>query len=243
MEWQDEGLVLSLRPQGEHGAIIEVLTAHHGRHLGVVRGGMSRRMQPHLQPGNSLALTWSARLSDHLGAFKPEPLRARSAILSDRLGLAGLGAITALLHICLPEREPQNRLYQQTLALVDAIEAGEPLWVAGYVFWELELLGIIGTGLDLGSCAVSGTTHDLAFVSPRSGRAVSRAAAGEWADRLLPLPGFLVGAGPATGPQIEMGLSLTSHFLIRGLEPLRGDKPLPEARARLIARLSLGASA
>jgi DNA repair protein RecO (recombination protein O) len=238
MEWQDEGLVLSLRPHGEHGAIIDVLTARHGRHLGVVRGGMSRRMQPHLQPGTSLALTWSARLSDHLGTFKAEPLRARSALLGDRLGLAGLGAITAMLHVCLPEREPQDRLYLTTLALVDAIEAATPAWVAGYVHWELGLLDIIGSALDLTSCAVTGGDQDLAFVSPRSGRAVARAAAGDWADRLLPLPGFLIGTAPSTAAAIVQGLTLTGHFLTRGLEPLREDKPLPEARRRLIARLA-----
>jgi DNA repair protein RecO (recombination protein O) len=238
MDWQDEGLVLSARPHGEHGAIIEMLTAHHGRHLGVVRGGMSRRMQPHLQPGNSLALTWSARLADHLGAFRIEPLRARSAILNDRLGLAGLGAITAMLHITLPEREPQDQLYLQTLALLDAVEAGDPRWIAAYVHWELGLCDIIGAGLDLSSCALGGARDDLGFVSPRSGRAVARGAAGDWVDRLLVLPGFLIGAGPTTPGDIAQGLTLTGHFLAKGLLPLRGDLPLPEARVRLLARLT-----
>lgn len=240
MEWQDEGLVLSLRPHGEHGAIIEVLTARHGRHLGVVRGGMSRRMQPHLQPGNTLDLVWSARMSDHLGAFRAEPLRARSAILSDRLGLAGLGAITAMLHVCLPEREPQDRLFSQTVALINAIEAKEPIWIAAYVHWELGLLDLIGAGIDLTRCAVTGQTDGLTFVSPRSGRAVSAGAAGDWADRLLPLPGFLIGRAEASVQDLIQGLALTGHFLTRGLQPLRGEQPLPEARARLIARLVQG---
>lgn len=230
MEWRDEGMLISARAHGEAAAIIEVFTAAHGRHAGVVPGGASRRMAPMLQPGQQLALEWRARLDDHLGHFRPEPLRSRAAILSDRRALAGLNAVCALLHVALPEREPHPALYAATVALADALAAG-PGWEPGYLRWELLLLEELGFGLDLTACAVTGRREGLAYVSPRSGRAVSAEGAGEWASRLLPLPPVLLGAG---GPQDHApAMALTGHFLTRGLEPVLQGRPLPEARARL----------
>lgn len=230
MEWRDEGFLISARPHGEAAAIIEVFTPHHGRHLGVVPGGQSRRMAPVLQPGNQLALDWHARLGDHLGQFRAEPQRARSAILSDRPALAALNAVCALLHLALPEREPHPALYASTTDLADALLTTG--WQPTYLRWELHLLAELGFGLDLSSCAVTGATTGLAYVSPRSGRAVSVAGAGDWAARLLPLPAVLLGATGAP-PDYAPAMALTGYFLDRALEPVLAGAPLPAARQRL----------
>lgn len=236
MEWRDEGVLLATRPHGEHALIIEVLTPGHGRHAGVVPGGASRRMAPVLQPGSDLALAWRARLDDHLGTFSVEPLRSRSTLLSDRLALAGLSSACTLLHLALPERDPHPALHAATVTLLDAM-AALPDWPALYLRWELGLLDEIGFGLDLAACAVTGATEGLAFVSPRTGRAVTAAAAGDWSGRLLPLP-----PGLATGrlaPQdLPAALALTGNFLARALMRDPSKPPLPEARARLVTLLS-----
>jgi DNA repair protein RecO (recombination protein O) len=237
MEWRDEGVLLAARRHGETSAIIEVFTAGHGRHAGVVRGGTSRRIAPALQPGTQLALTWRARLDEHIGAYTVEPLRSRVAgVMADRRALAALGAVTALLAFALPEREPHPALYARTVALLDALAAAED-WPADYVRWERALLEEMGFGLDLSRCAATGTTEDLAYVSPRSGAAVSRRGAGDWAPRLLPLPPVLLG-GPAGPGDIAAALRTTGHFLHRWLVPALGERPLPAARARLVAALA-----
>jgi DNA repair protein RecO (recombination protein O) len=236
MEWRDEGALLSLRLHGESAAIIEVFTAAHGRHAGVVRGGASRKMAAVLQPGSQVDVTWRARLEDHIGAFTVEPLRSRAAILSDRLGLAGLNAVCAMLHVALPERQAHPILWRMTMALLDKMASGSD-WPDDYLRWELLLLDELGYGLDLTSCAVTGARDDLAFVSPKTGRAVSRLGAGDWAARLLPLPQVMLGQGPALGAELVQGLAVTGHFLNRGLDPLLNGRNLPEARARLLELL------
>jgi DNA repair protein RecO (recombination protein O) len=236
MDWRDEGVLLSMRPHGESAAIIEVLTALHGRHAGVVRGGASRKMAATLQPGTGLALDWRARLDDHIGSFTVEPLRSRAHLLADRLALAGLMSACALLRVALPEREPHPGLWTVTLALFDCL--GGPDWTSVYLRWELQLLEELGFGLDLSACAVTGSVEDLAYVSPKTGRAVTKAGAGDWADRLLPLPAGLVGKSVLSPGDVVTGLQLTGYFLDRGLRPVLQDKPLPEARARLLDLLS-----
>ncbi|MBI1170356.1 DNA repair protein RecO [bacterium] len=232
MEWRDEGVLLSMRPHGESAAIIEVFTQTHGRHLGVVRGGGARRMAGVLQPGAQLALTWTARLDTHMGNFKAEPVHARAALLSDRGALTALNAVCALLHGSLPERDPHPSLYARTTALLDLLDA-RGAWQIAYLMWEVSLLEEMGYGLDLGACAVTGSTQDLAYVSPRTGRAVSRQAAGDWVPRLLPLPRVLT-LHDGTPAEVAEGLHLTGHFLARALP----DAPLPEARNRLIDLMS-----
>lgn len=234
MEWRDEGILLNTRRHGETSAIIEVFTPEHGRHAGVVRGGTSRKIAPILQPGAQLDLAWRARLEDHIGSFQVEPVRSRAAVaLSDRLTLAGLNAVTALLAFCLPEREPHPRLYRRSEQLLDLLDQAE-LWPLAYLRWEMCLLEEMGYALELEVCAVTGTQDDLVYVSPKSGRAVSRAAAGVWADRLLPLPDVLRGQGDADNDQIAQGLVTTGYFLTAHLAQDLGNKPLPEARSRFV---------
>lgn len=237
MEWRDEGVLLSVRSHGESAAIIEVFTALHGRHAGIVRGGAARRLTPILQPGAQLAVIWRARLDDHIGAFVVEPLRSRAGVLGDRLALSGLAAICALLHVAIAEREPHPGLWASSMRMLDALQTA-PDWPLQYLRWELQLLEELGFGLDLTACAVTGSREDLAYVSPRTGRAVSRVAAGEWVSRLLPLPVALLGQGPADGAEIAQGLALTGHFLAREVTQMANGRPLPEARARLVDLLS-----
>ncbi|WP_308915463.1 DNA repair protein RecO [Jannaschia sp. LMIT008] len=234
MEWRDEGTILAVRPHGETAAIAEVLTRDHGRHLGIVHGGRSRTRTPILQPGNAVAVTWRARLDVHMGSLAVEPLRLRAgSVLSDPLRLDALSSVCAVASFVLPEREPVAAFHERTESLCDAIVAGEG-WLHDYAFWELALLEVSGLRLDLSACAVTGAeAPDLSYVSPRTGRAVSRRGAGDWADRLLPLPRMLVG-GPTTLADVIAALDLTGHFLEHRLAPSLGDRPLPAARGRFV---------
>lgn len=235
MDWRDEGILLSARAHGENAAIVDVLTRAHGRHAGLVRGGQGRRLAPILQPGALLSLTWRARLEDQLGTYTVEPIHSRAALLSDRKALAGLNAVVALLAFVLPERAAQEEMFTATETLLSAMETEPETWPLAYLLWERALLDVAGYGLDLSTCAVTGSSDDLAYVSPRSGRAVSRAGAGEWAEKLLPLPPALQGTMDPGG--VLDGLRTTGHFLSEHLAPELHGRPLPEARARLIARL------
>ncbi|MBY6068604.1 DNA repair protein RecO [Leisingera aquaemixtae] len=238
MEWRDHGILLSVRRHGESSAIIDVFTEEHGRHAGMVRGGASRKMAPILQPGAQLDVTWRARLEDHLGSYHAEPLRSRAAAaLSGRLALAGLNTVTALLSFCLPEREPHPDLYTRSERLLDLL-GNEALWPLAYLRWEMALLEEMGFGLDLSACAVTGSRFGLAYVSPKTGRAVSREGAGGWADRLLPLPPVTLGQGDAEDAEIVLALRTTGYFLEAHLAPSLGNHPPPEARRRLLDLLS-----
>ncbi|MEM5469008.1 DNA repair protein RecO [Celeribacter marinus] len=237
MEWQDHGTVLAVRKYGETSVVVEVFTEGHGRHAGVVRGGVSRKMTPHLQPGGHISVTWKARLEDHLGSFVVEPIRSRAAdVMNDALALEGLNTLAALLTSTLPEREPHAYLYAETMGLFDRLGT-DPNWPLAYLHWEVSLLEELGFGLDLSACAVTGSPDDLAYVSPKSGRAVSRQGAGEWADRLLPLPQSLLGQSSLDYAEIIAGMTTTGHFIAKILAEL-SDKPLPQARARLLDRLA-----
>lgn len=238
MQWRDQGIMLAARRHGETSAIVEVFTPDRGRHLGVVRGASSRRIAPVLQPGAQLDLTWRARLEDHLGSFTVEPMRSRAGdVMGDRLALAGLNAVTALLSFTLPEREAHAPLYHRSVALLDMLGRSEH-WPLAYLHWELALLDEMGFGLDLSSCAVTGAAEGLAYVSPRTGRAVSAAGAGEWKDRLLPLPGCMIVLRAAPDADLVQGLRITGHFLEFHLAAALGDRPVPPARQRLVDLLS-----
>ncbi len=233
MQWRDCGILLTSRRHGESSAIIEVFTKTKGRHAGLVRGGASRRIIPSLQPGTQLTVEWKARLEDHLGAFRIEPVKARAAaLMSDRIALAAMTSACSLLANFLPEREPAGAFYSASLQLFDSFH-GDAGWMPGYLKWELQLLEEAGRGLDLRTCAVSGSSEGLKFVSPRSGRAVSEQAAGAWAPRLLPLPACLAGGAYSGYADMADGLRLTGHFLEAALEQTGTPPSALSARRRL----------
>ena len=237
MEWTSEGVIVSVRKYGENSVIIDTLTPTHGRHLGVVRGGASRKMAATIQPGSQVKLEWRARLEEHLGNFRVEQLESRSDMFDDRLRLAALSSICSIVTFSFPERMPVAELYNSTLNLMDTLNTGGD-WKPLYALWELQVLEEMGFGLDLTSCAVTNVTQDLIYVSPKSGRAVSRKAAGEWKERLLPLPSFLRNKfETANHEDILNSLKTTGHFLSSWLATSLGERKLPEARNRLISRL------
>ena len=241
MEWTDEGIVLGTRRHGEANAILEVMTQAHGRHLGLVRGGAGSRMRPVLQPGNAVRATWRARLDEHLGLFAIEGLHLRAAEL---LGAAhALYGVTHLAALCrlLPERDSHPLVHADLAAALDCMD--DPLAVAVAVArFELMLLAELGFGLDLTQCAATGEAGDLKYVSPKSGRAVSRRAGEPWHDRLLPLPGFLLDAAPArpSAGELRDGFAVTGFFLTRYVFEPRGTH-VPDARERFIAAVRVPA--
>ena len=234
IEWRDEGALVRVRKHGESSVIIEVFTASRGLTSGIVRGGTSRKIAPILQPGAQLDVMWKARLEGHLVSFTVEPIRSRTAqVMQDRLALSGLNAVMGLLSFLLPDREVHAPLYARTIQLLDLLGQND-VWPLAYLQWEVALLDELGFGMDLSACAVSGLNDDLFYVSPRTGRAVSRLAAGEWADRLLPLPHVLLGKGDANLQEIVIALRTTGHFFNNHLARSLGDRPIPNARQRLI---------
>ena len=236
MEWRDTGFVLATRRHGESALIAELLTREHGRHAGLVRGGQSPRRRALFQPGNHILAHWRGRLPEHLGAFDCELVEAYAVrFLDDADRLAAMTAATALLLAALPEREPNAELYQSFAGLLAALGSAER-WPQRYVEWEIGLLSVLGFGLDLSCCAVTGVNEDLAYVSPRTGRAVSREAAAPYRDKLLPLPSFLWRDSPAERRDIAAGLALTGYFLLHHLLEPHG-RQLPEARERLAERM------
>lgn len=233
IRWQDEGILLAMRRHGENAAIVELLTPSRGRAIGVVRGGGGRRMAPILMPGAQLSVTWAARIEAHMGHFTVELMRSRAPlVLGDRLALAGLNAVCGLLSALLPEREAHEALYARTEPLLDLLGQGD-VWPLAYLRWEASLLEALGFGLDLSACAVTGAREGLAYVSPRSGRAVSEEGAGEWAARLLPLSPALIGVGESDA-DIRAGLRVTGWFLEHKVAPALGGRPLPVARQRFV---------
>jgi DNA repair protein RecO (recombination protein O) len=237
VEWRDEGLVIGVRRHGEHSAIVEAMTRAHGRHLGLVRGGRSARLKAALQPGNTLGLVWRARLDEHLGAFAVEPLSLRAGrLMESALALTGINYLSALARL-LPERDPHEAVYETLTVIAERLhdEALAPSLVARF---EAQMLAECGFRLDLSRCAATGSSEGLAYVSPRSGRAVSAEAGAPWRDRLLPLPAFLrKGALIETRPtadEIADGFRMTGFFLARDLFAARGE-PLPDSRRAFLA--------
>ena len=237
IEWRDEGVLLAVRKHGEAAVIVEFFTQHHGKHAGVVRGGAGRRQGPILQPGGQFEVVWKARLEEHMGAFTVEPMRSRAAkVMADPLALAGLTSVVGLLNFALPERAQHGALYSASINLLDLICVTEA-WPLAYLHWEMQLLEDLGFGLDLSCCVVSGTTEDLTYVSPKSGRAVAAHHAGRWKAQLLPLAPCMIGQSVADNGEIAAGLRTTGHFLEKWLAPSLGDRGLPLARQRLVERL------
>ena len=239
MEWIDEGIVLGVRRHGEANAIIELLTRAHGRHLGLVRGGAGSRLRPVLQPGNSLAVTWRARLDEHLGHFNVEGLKLRAgSFLTVAHAVYAVTHLSALLRL-LPERDPHESLFDTFGAILDQLL--DPADAAALIVqFELQLLSELGFGLDLDTCAATGAKTDLVYVSPKTGRAVSRQAGEEFRAKLLALPAFLRNDTDVPSPAgLAEGFTLTGFFLVRHVLEPRGLS-LPEARAQFIAAIARG---
>ena len=237
MEWQDDAFVLSARAHGETGAIVELLTEVHGKFAAHVAGGASRKMKPFLQPGAKVIAHYRSRVSEQLGSASLEPVgEGPASLFDDALALAGL-ASAASVAAALPEREPHPGAFHALEALIAAL-AQPDIWPAVYVRFEAGLLQDLGFELDLSKCTVTGSTDDLIYVSPRTGRAVSREAGEPYKDRLLRLPPFLLSAqGGLADGDIGAGLDLTGHFLESHVfGPM--NKPLPPARVWLVQRLA-----
>ncbi len=228
MEWHDDGLIIGLKKHGETSLILEAMTRAHGRHLGLVRGGRSKRWQPLLQPGNSVELVWRARLDEHLGLYAVEVTRPRAAnLMASALALHGLNHLGALLRL-LAERDPHPALYETALRIAEYLGDAR-VAPAALVRFELAILTELGFGLDLSRCAASGVIEDLIYVSPKSGRAVSRQSGAPYHERLLQLPAFLREDGAAQANDIVEGFRLTGYFLERDVFAPRGLK-MPDAR-------------
>jgi DNA repair protein RecO (recombination protein O) len=235
MDWSDEGIVLGVRRHGEANAILEVMTQAHGRHLGLVRGGAGSRMRPVLQPGNEVRLSWRARLDEHLGHFAVEGLRLRAAEFMVAAHAAyGVTHLAALCRL-LPERDPHGEVHEALAGILDHL--GDRALAAALVArFELALLAELGFGLDLDQCAATGAVAELIYVSPKSGRAVSRVAGEPWQDRMLRLPTFLrdeAGEGAPASAEIADAFTLTGFFLERHVLAPRG-LAMHEARASFI---------
>lgn len=241
MEWRDRGTVLGGRAYGETSVVVELLTAGHGRHLGLVQGGRSRRLRPVLQPGNAVEAVWRARIDHHLGAYAVEALKLRGAgIMGSAASLHAVNHLTGLARL-LPEREPQPMLHLMLEAMMDGIEDRDALPMQ-MVQFELAFLGALGFGLDLSACAATGRTADLHYVSPKSGRAVSAGAAGVYADRMLPLPAFLrpgESDSGVTAADLAAAFRLTDHFLLRDVFAPRHVAP-PTSRRAYLAAIAAG---
>lgn len=231
MEWADEGIVLAVRRHGESGAVASLLTRIHGRHAGLVHGGTGKAQRGTLQPGNQVRAWWRGRLPEQLGTFRIEPVRSHAAEVMDDPGkLAALTAACALAETLLPEREPHPIAHTALEALLMALESDA--WPTIYVHWELALLRDLGFGLDLSQCAATGVNDGLAYVSPKTGRAVSFSAGQPYRDKLLALPAFLVKGGEGDKGEVLQGLQLAAFFLER-----HAHASLPAARSRLVDRL------
>ena len=237
MEWDAPAIILDARPYGEGDAVATVMTEALGLHRGLARGGASRAKAGTWQPGNMVQVRWSARLADQLGSFSGELIHAGAAqAMVEAMPLAMLSAVCAVAEGALPEREPLPRIFAGLLRLIPRLPLGHAV-LTELIQWEMVVLSDLGYGLDLSACAVTGRTVGLAFVSPKTGRAVTPEGAADWAARLLPLPGFLVGTTSANWADWRDGLRLTGHFLSRDAFGHQ-HRALPQARRMLYDRVA-----
>ena len=228
-------IVLTALPHGEHGAVVRFLTAADGMVAGYVRGGRSRKLRPVLQPGNVVALDLRARVDTQLAAATVELVTSRAGLAFDRLTAAATEWLTALTAAVFGEGQAAPRVHAALDALLAGMTAGMDGAgaAAGVARFELLLLETSGFGLDLSSCAATGVTDDLRYVSPKSSQAVSTAAGAPYAAKLLPLPALLLGEGGTPGwTDANAALTTTGFFVERDLLIGREAKLRP-ARARL----------
>jgi DNA repair protein RecO (recombination protein O) len=234
--WEDQGIVLAVRPHGENGAVVSLLSENHGRHAGYVRGASSSKLRGTLEVGNLVDVNWQSRVSDSLGAFTLELVKSYGpAVMQDAQRLAALQSACALCDAALPEREGHAGLYHGLIALFDTLDS--EIWGAAYVMWEIAFLRELGFSLDLKTCAGGGDAQTLAYISPKTGRAVSYKAGEPYKDKLLPLPSFLKpNRGSADDEDVLIGLAMTGYFLEHWAFA-HHTHGVPEARNRLAARL------
>ncbi|MBL4748571.1 MAG: DNA repair protein RecO [Magnetovibrio sp.] len=245
MDWQDDGIVLSARRHGETSAVVRVLTADHGVHAGLVRGGYSKRQRANIEPGNRVHAKWRGRLSEQLGAYTLETVHAHGAqLMEDPNRLAALASAMTLVETVLPEREPHRATFEALLVLLGGMENDEfsnnvLAWGSLYIKWEMGVLSELGFQLDLSHCAATGGTDDLIWVSPKSARAVSKQAGEPYQHQLLPLPQFLRNNGAVAENLFDIynGLKLMGYFINRHLLVVH-DKRMPSARSRLVERMT-----
>lgn len=245
MDWQDDGIVLSARRHGETSAVVRVLTAEHGVHAGLIKGGFSKRQRANIEPGNRVQAKWRGRLAEQLGSYSLETVHAHGAqLLEDPNRLAALASSVSVVEAALPEREPHQPTFEALGVLLNALENDEfcervCAWGSLYVKWEIGVLSELGFQLDLSHCAATGVTEDLVWVSPKSARAVSREAGQPYKDQMLPLPDFLKNDGTVANNLGDLlkGLKLTGYFLERHLFAPH-NRQMPSARARLVERMA-----
>jgi DNA repair protein RecO (recombination protein O) len=237
MDWDLPAIVLDTRPYGEGDVIATVMTAEHGAHRGLVKGGASRGQRGIWQSGNFVQASWLARLSDQLGIFRGELIHATAAsVMDEPLSLAMLTSVCAVTEDALPEREPHEAVFAGLIALLPRLILGQSV-LPELILWETVLLSDLGFGLDITACAITGATEDLAYISPKTGRAVTEEGAGQWKERLLRLPPFMTGAATSDPEAWRDGLRLTGHFLARDVFGAR-HRPLPMARQMLYDRVA-----
>ena len=230
--WSDRGIIVSVKPHGEHGGIVSLLTEHHGRHAGFAHGVQSAKKRGDFELGTVVDVEWTSRQSESLGTYKLQPEKSYAVYaMDDSKKLLALQSLCALAHLTLPEREPSPGVFEASNAFLDSLSTD--IWAPSYVYWEIGLLKTLGFGIDLSQCAATGTTEDLVYVSPKSARAVSRAAGQIYKDRLLPLPGFLIGSGAFNDQSIAEGLQMTGYFLQHRVFGMTSNMVLPDVRHRL----------
>jgi len=230
--WRDQGIIVNVKPHGEHGGIVSLLTENHGRHAGFVHGVQSSKNRSHFELGTVVSAEWSSRQSDSLGQFKLEPSQSFSAhAIDDKAKLLSLQSLCAISHLTLFERENSNGVFDASLAFLESLST--EIWAPAYVYWEMGLLGALGFGIDLTCCASNGTTEDLIYVSPKSARAVCATEGEPYKHRLLPLPQFLIGSGNFNDADIADGLQMTGYFLQHRVFGMTANMALPDVRHRL----------
>lgn len=240
INWEDEAIILKVTAFGENAAVVNIFTEKNGKYAGLVRGAKAQAMRSLLQIGNKVKATWRARLSEHLGTFKLEPIKSMATnFFDDPLKLLGLTSAVAIIDQALPDREPAQEIWQGLLALLETItDYDEYIWLAAYIRWEIGFLGETGFKLGLDKCVVTGDVEDLSFVSPKSGCAVSDGAGGQYRDKLLPLPSFLTSKGFKEPKEFSEGLQLTEYFFQRHVFGVY-NKPIPSPRQRLFERVAM----
>ena len=242
-EWNDFGIILSAKKYGEKGLIINILTETHGRYVSWINY-MTKSTLSSIEPGNLVKVFWKSRIIEQMGNFKIEEISSISGkIFDEKLKLQALTSLCSLLEKYLPERQSYSEVFNATKAFLNVLamnnEFDDKQWIKGYVKWEIGLLSSIGFSLDLKQCAVTGQKDNLFYVSPKTGKAVSKEGAGKFAPKLLRLPKFLGGAeviGSSLHDEIVMGLNITTYFFKNKLLSSINDTRimnLPNSRERL----------